>query len=496
MGLMRFTVADRDRIPEEHLLRIFFAGPDELPHTGRAYFSGDQLVLERRDEGSGCLWVPWPHGDLGEWLVGTSTLMQRDKPYQLEVEIARGSVYRLRNQFAAWEQLGLKRNSDVTDTIAQATWLFARAASNQDDPAKAAEMADQAMMAAAEGALKLTALYAKQAMEVRLSTVKKLPTLLGIRLGDSAPETPDGELSGAFSSAVIPCSWEMVEPSEGKRRWNVLDQQFEWAQQAGMRICAGPLIEFSDQCIPDWAYLWEGDFDALTSLLVSHVEAVVARYQGKVQLWNVAGRVNRNKVLDLSDEQRLQLVARAVRAVREADPKVPAVVSFDQPWGEYLANENTELAPIDFAEALERADLGIAGFGLELNVGYGPGGTALRSPLAFSRLLDMWSLRLEVPLMLMLSAPSSVEPDPKAMPKTKVTACGVHGAKIDEDFQARWIELTLPMMLAKNCVQVVQWNHYRDDQPHMFPHCGLLDADGKPKEAVDVLRQMRNTHLV
>ena len=71
-------------------------------------------------------------------------------------------------------------------------------------------------------------------------------------------------------------------------------------------------------------------------------------------------------------------MAQAVQVVRKIDPRTPIVVSFDQPWGEYLVDQEHELAPLHYADALVRADLGISGFGLEMNAGYWPRGTAHR----------------------------------------------------------------------------------------------------------------------
>ena len=507
MGLMRLTVGDWARIPEDFLPRIFVAGPDELPFAGRTYRSGDQLIIERRDDSSGCVWVPWssPASENanenasaeGQWLVGTATLMERDAPYQLEVELARGAVYRLRNQLATWVQLGLQSNESLDTQVAEATQLFSRAASRQDDLADCLPLAEQAITLAGSASIALTALYAEQAMAVRQAATAQLPTLLGFAARGELPQEAGGPLGEAFSTIALPCAWNAVEASEGKRRWKAIDAQFAWAKQTGMRVCAGPLIEFHDRSIPDWAYLWEGDFEALSALMITHVETVVARYRGRVQLWHVASRINRRNVLGLSDEQRLQLVARAVRAIRETeDPqgnsKTPIVVSLDQPWGEYLLDETSDLAPIDFADALERADLGIAGFGLELNLGYTPDGTSARNPLDYSRLLDYWSMRLELPLMLSITAPSSAGDDPQASPKLRVAA----GDALAGQAQSTWITQCLPMLLAKNCVQVVLWNGHRDDQPHLYPHGGLYGMDGQAKPALAELQKLRAAYLV
>src|SRR5262249_20935474 len=155
------------------------------------------------------------------------------------------------------------------------------------------------------------------------------------------------------------------------------------------------------------------------------------------------------RVLALNEEQRLQIAARAISKVKELDPSTPMIATFDQPWAEYLATEKLDLAPLHFADALVRGDLGLSGLGLEINVGYHPGATAPRTPLAFSRLVDTWSL-LELPLVISLVLPSSAEKDDLASGKTQVLASA--GSEVTPGTQRSWIERYMPMLIAKSPV--------------------------------------------
>jgi hypothetical protein len=174
------------------------------------------------------------------------------------------------------------------------------------------------------------------------------------------------------------------------------------------------------------------------------------------------------------------------------DSTTPLVVSFDQPWAEYLASEHLDLAPLHFADALVRADLGLSGIGLELNVGYHPGGSIHRGPLAMSRLLDTWSL-LELPLQVALTFPSRSDDDPLAASKIRVLSS--EEDEVTPEAQREWVERHVPLLLAKNVVQVVVWNQLSDAAPHQFPHGGLFDAEDKPKPAFEALKKMRRQYL-
>ena len=61
--------------------------------------------------------------------------------------------------------------------------------------------------------------------------------------------------------------------------------------------------------------------------------------------------------------------------------------------------------------------------------------------------------------------------------------------------QADWAGAFAKLAICKPYVRGVQWSHWSDAQPHAFPHCGLIDENGKEKPAVKMLRDLRSTHL-
>jgi hypothetical protein len=494
MGLMRLVVHDRERIPPGGLDQVYMCGPDELPWFGRAYFSGDQLVIERNESDSGQVYVPWRIVGHGDMLLATSTLMERDQPYVLEIELARGALFQLRNQMAQWETLGLVVPPPLRARAAEAMSDFSRAATSRDDLPEAADWAQRALTTTVDAMKRLAAVYSDQALETRRTQARVLPTWLGVQLGSQLPPASVARrLPGAFNMVSVPLTWRTIEATEGRRVWNQADAQIDWAQSAGLKITGGPLLELDDRGVPDWTYLWEGDLDSLLSFMLDHIRAVVRRYQGRVHLWQVAARMTHGNVLALTEEQRLQITARAIATVRELDPSVPLIATFDQPWAEYLASEQLDLAPLHFADALVRAELGLSGVGLEINVGYQPGATAHRSPLAYSRLVDTWSL-LELPLLVSLTVPSSAVDDPLA--SRGVGVLSSDGSEVSPATQSDWIVRHVPLLLAKNCVQVVLWNQLSDAVPHHYPHGGLFDAENRPKPAMAAMRDIRQRYLV
>jgi hypothetical protein len=107
-------------------------------------------------------------------------------------------------------------------------------------------------------------------------------------------------------------------------------------------------------------------------------------------------------------------------------------------------------------------------------------------------LIDLWS-SLNVPLYITPAFPSSSEPDPQAHPELDVAA-PCWRQPWSEASQADWIDLHLPLFLAKQSVVGIFWSHYRDGEPHYFPHAGLLHPDGTPKPALSRIAAHRHAH--
>ncbi len=490
MGQIRFRLHDRDRLAPGGLQRIYVAGMEEIPWSTRANWEDDQLVVERTTSDSGNVYVPWKVDGHGILTLNTTSLMERDRPYQLEVELARGLIQRIRNRLFMWEMLGLESSTELKEPLQAATREFALAATSQHEPAEASVAANRAIASALAASENLTASYAQQAITVRKQK-NPISTLMGVSLGDQTPCVEvRRELAGTCNIVELPISWRAIEQLEGKRDWKVTDTQLAWAQKAGLKVAAGPLLRMDDLGMPDWMVLGEVDFDNLAEQLLEHVKAVVTRYAGRVHLWHVSSRVNTGKLLGLEEEQRLHLVAQALNVVRQIDPRTPTVVSFDQPWAEYLAHQEEDLAPLHYADALVRADLGISGFGLDINAGFQPGGSSHRPTFELGRLLDQWST-WGLPLMLNISTASATGEDPKAKANAAIELANTQA----KDPQREWAAAVLPLLLARNTVQVILWNQLDDSIPHEFPHAGLFDAQQQAKPTLAFMRNLNKSCL-
>jgi hypothetical protein len=494
MGVMRFMVHPQSLLadwPEVH--RAYLNGVDQAAWPTRVEVSGNQIICRRQNSDSGKLNIAWPVPGFGRPMLATASLPEREEPYVLAVELARGKIVQVRNQVATWESAGMSIPEDFLPLHREAHQLLARSVAAQNHPDQASEIAQQAILLECRAADAVTQSYIAQRLEVRHRQYPQLPTVLGCSLGDSLLGGPQQkQFLSAFNGAAIPLQWKYIEPEEGDYRWETYDAQVEWALANNLMLRGGPLVDLSPNGLPGWLSQWESDYWNLQSFVCDFIETVMSRYLGRVRIWEVAARANAGGALALTEENRLTLVAKILEVARQVDPEGQFIIRIDQPWGEYQARGQHKLSPMHFADALVRAGMDLAAINLEIGVGYSPLGSPSRDLIDFSRLIDQWSV-LGLPLQVTLAFPSGVDHDAK-----QTTDLEVDGRSwklpISEEAQAKWIDEYLPLLLAKPAVLAVFWNHLSDAQPHRFPHAGLVRADGSPKPALARVVHQRELH--
>lgn len=471
MGQLRFLVPP-EFISPRAIETAYVCGMEQLPWIGQVTLNGEQLVVEREVSESGSFHILWPVDGRGTLMLSTSTLMERREPYHLPIELARGTLNRLRNEVATLQMAGLALPETVNSHDGESLHNFVKAATVQDAPAEAAQLAQRSIAAALAGLDVVSGAVAERILQVQQRQPARTIPLLGCRLRKEVPHRAQRvAFVSAFNTVMVPFSWGRIESDEGRKRWTLSDAHVQWCQKRGLRICGGPLLELQRHSLPDWVFLWEGDFENLLSVASDHLRAVVTRYRGQVAFWNAAGRLITGDVLGLDEEHKLRLAGQAMEVVRSVDPQTPVVVSFDQPWGEYLAHRESEVSPLHFADTLVRADVGLAGIVLEMNVGLDKCATLPRDRFEFDQLIERWSM-LGAPLILSVSVPSA-------------------GDGFTPEAQQAWLESYVPILLSRPSVQGLFWNQLFDSEADDFPATGLIDAAGGHKPAFDVLPALR-----
>lgn len=494
MGLLKFRLPSPwPEARTAELKRAYVTGMDRTPSRLHVEVRRDVLLCQRGTTESGRLFAPWPVDRFGTPITGTATLSERSEPYGLALELARGKLNDVRNQLADWRQMGLRVSSEVDEQVAESLQNFLKAATSRDHATASLAAAQRSLVASYTAGQTLVDLYVEQVLRNRLTT-GKLPTHLAIGLdGDPGNAPWSSKVVAAFNAVQLHVPWKSLAPTEGKLRWDEFDAQLAWATRHKLAAQAGPIIDLRPGALPDWIWLWEGDFDAILGMAVDVVRQAVTRAKGKVPLWTLIHRPATTDILGMSEEDQVRLTAKLLQVARQADPAAQFLVGLDRPWGEWMASSSFQLGPLHLGDYLARLEMGMAGLALEIAPGYSHPGSPMRDLLEFSRLLDLFAL-LNQPLHITLALPSGAGPDPQADPNVRVEVDQWSHAPndgIQASTAARWIALAV----AKPFVRSVTWRQLDDAAPHLYPHAGLIRANKSAKPLLDWLRTFRTDLL-
>jgi hypothetical protein len=495
MGVMKFRLPSDDlvgKVPEYR--KAYITGLDRTPSRVGVELRNGMMVCLRETTESGRLFVPWPIEGYGTPIVGTATLAERPSPYSLAVELARGRLNDVRNQLADWTQMGLRSTPELARALEAALHEFIRAATSAGQPDTGFPAAQASLRSASLAGDLLMEAYTSQVLQSRVLGTSPLPTPRGCMLnGDPQKLPPVVEWPRTFNACQLGVSWRQMAPTEGQYRWDLFDAQAAWCRRHKLAIEGGPLIEFRQGALPDWLWLWEGDYETISGLAADFVRQIVTRYRGKVPLWHVVHRVASGEMLGLTEDEQVRITARVIQAARQADPTAQITIGVDRPWAEWMGSSHFQLGPLHLCDYLLRAELGISGVAIEIAPGYSQPGSHLRDLFELSKLLDLYSL-LNVPLFLWVVLPSGDGPDPLAEPGIRVETAQ-WPAPPDAESQAAWGEKWIALAVAKPFVRTVSWLQPSDALPHVFPHGGLVGADQAARPLVGWLRTLRDETL-
>ncbi len=470
-------------------------GQDNMPYPTDACIDNECLTLNRcvNETGSMQVQVPWQIDGVGQLMVSSATLMERPAPYHLGIELARGKLNQVRTQACEWTMGGLLLPDTLAEEIRAATRAFGHALMRQPD-AEANPLAQEALTLAFEAGHELARIYTNRVFELRHSRQPVFEAAVSCRLEGNEPgDSVTSHFMQAFNAVSLPFPWKMIEPSHRRFSWETMDRLTTWALDRGLKVIGGPLIDFAGRNLPDWLWEHATDLTSLSNYLAEYVETVVRRYQPRIRTWQISSGSNCAGVLARHDSELIWLTLRLAEAVKRVHPQLEIIVGIAQPWGDYLAEQERSKTPFIFADDLLRTGIKLAAIDLELLMGISPRGSYCRDLLDTSRLLDLYAL-LGVPIQATLGYPSAATACASACQDQRVNLGNWRGGH-SESTQADWASVFAALALCKPFVRTVQWSHWSDAEPHQFPHCGLINAQERPKPALQALAQLRGEHL-
>ncbi|MFO0942955.1 MAG: hypothetical protein U0930_19635 [Pirellulales bacterium] len=491
MGNLRFKVTDPQKVDAKVWQTAYITGMEGIPWLCRHQIREDQFIISRELDESGKLNIVWPTRTHGNLCLSTTSLRLREESYVLVVELARGTLSRLKTQTAEWQRMGMKLPDNFFPLAELSTKSFLRCVTSQNSQQQD-QLAQQSIDAAVQASTVLCEAFAQQALDSRKQSEGRLTTLLGVTLPPDMPLASISEgLQKTFNLVNIKPDLGQVEESNGKANFATFDVQADWASQTQSKVCIGPMVDFRPGRLPKWMILLDDDYDNILRSACEHAETVVERYRGRVHIWNCAAGLNSPNKLKWTDEQVLRLAVSMIETVRRADSRTPVLLSIDQPWSEYLRDNEQGISPLHFADALIRAELGLSGICLELALDQWPGGSFPRDLLELNRLIDRWSM-LGLPLMVQLSSPSQA-----GSGTTNRVADWANGLPSNGEINSGIVpaEAIVSLLVSKPSIHAIIWDQLTDQFPTSTEASGLWNQQGKAKPILSHLLQLRKNYL-
>jgi len=476
--MLRFAVYDENGparqcpLPNAHLI-----GPEELVVPGEVAFEDGCIVGRKRTSQAVGLELLADAGPMGELMLPTCLLPDREKPYLLNVELARHRIKMFIAKSEDWQMFDLSAEHPAMQQWEKARQIFTRALITEN-PMKADRIARDALAHGIDATEKLALAHAEILLHRRFAQRPASSSTLGVRV---APKRDAKGLRDVlqkdFDVVALPMQWNELEVNEGSYNWAPLDGWMQWAQQVRKPVVGGPLLDFSPAALPEWMHVWQNDYDTCRDLAYDHIERVVQRYRNSVGMWNIASGLNVNDGFRFTFEQMMDLARMAALVVRQARPGARTMVELVQPFGEHLAFNKDSLPPARFVERLLQEGIRVDAVGVQLLFGSGTIGHTARDLMQISNVIDRFAFLEQPVLVSAMGAPSE-----------NIDRDGGHWhEQWSPEAQATWISRVFAMLMSKPFVETVFWTDLYDHPRAKLPAAGLITDTGRAKPGLSRL---------
>ncbi len=487
--MLRFSVfCDGEPADSIDLAGAYLVASDGVPLRAEIVFRDGEIRCKKSAPGPAGLALPWTTKSTGRILLETTRLPERDKPYILQVELARGQLMRLSQKAEDWGVEDAQPLDSVSVKWGKSRDLFVDSL-KADKPAQAARLGEKALSQAVAVGEDLTNLYVQAHMERRRRVSGFSRWVFG---GSAAIGTSsDGyrkKLARAVDFVAVPLSWRTVEPAEQKFDWSAIDGWVDWLTRQGIPIRGSDLVNFTESNIPDWVYIWEHDFETIRDLLYEHIRRVINRYGSYIQVWDVISGIHGNNCMSFNFEELMELTRMSTAIAKQLAPRSKVTIELVAPWGEYYANNQRTIPPLLYADMVTQAGINFDAFGLQFDFGAARDGTYLRDMFQISSVMDRFNIGRPLHITA-VGVPSSVPEGGE----TSAADMGEWHGPWSEKLQSRWLAAFYAVALSKPFVETVSWKPLSDAETHPTPGCGLLRADLAPKPAYRELAKLRTS---
>lgn len=427
----------------------------------------------------------WPIEGFGRVLLPTTCLPERDRPYILNVELARAKLMQITNRREEWSFFDNLEGMEEISKESQE--LFIEAIQHINDAPTASQLADRALRKATIYSEKLAGRQGKSVFERRRKSPGFGRGCLGCRLDPNLiaqPQYLDRALE-YFASVTLPINWARVEPRQGRFDFSLVDSCMTALSRRKVVISAGPLLRFAPDQLPDWLLRSGVGFEKMRELAYQFVSKVVARYAQVAHRWCVISGLNAFNQFNFNFEQILEMTRAANMAVRAAGSRAIRIVEVSSPWGEYYATTPNSIPPFVYMDMVVQSGTSFDAFGLQMRFGKDEVGMHLRDMMHISSLLDCFA-----PIAKPLYVTDVEIPSENGKGKFSPDVAGVWHRKWDPTRQSQWLERFYKIALSKLYVEAVNYGSLADGDGGAIAHSGLLTETLEPKESFATLKRL------
>jgi hypothetical protein len=433
----------------------------------------------------------WPIEGFGKVLLPTTCLPDRERPYNVNVEIARAKLMQVVDKREDWSFF--ESTKHLSDVCKEAQDLFIRAIQNISDAPLASRLADESLK-------KTTILSEELALKQAESLFQNRSESHGFGRGCLECRVDPGQIGdpayvesllAVFGSVAIPISWAEMEPKRGVYDFSKTDACINALGKKKLSISAGPLLCFSKTYLPKWLIGSGAGFEKIRETAYQFITAVVGRYSAFVRTWCVVSGLNVYNHFGFRFEEVLEMTRAASMAVKQGSDRALSIIEIGNPWGEYYATAPNSIPPLVYMDMVVQSGINFDAFGLQMRFGRNQSGMHIRDMMQISAILDYLAPIAKPMYMTGVAVPSQ-----NGAGSHHPEVAGIWHDKWDQARQSEWIEQFYKIALSKQFVDSVTYSDLTDRKGSTITDSGLLTARLEPKQSYLTLKKLSDAIFV
>jgi len=486
---MRFQVFKNGKVVDKFTLcGAYLFGTDGIGvRRAQIAFKNSLIECKKPNLETAGLALLWRVDGFGKVLLPTTCLPERERPYNLNVEIARARLMQIINKREDWLFFnGLEGLRDISE---EAQHLFIRAIQNISDGPSASMLADESLKKAVVFSEQLAVKQAESSFNTRGRSHGFGRGCLGCRIDPQQISDPEymERLLELFGSVMIPINWAQIESQKGSYDFSTVDACLDVLGQKKLAVGAGPLLCFSKKYLPKWLLRSGAGFEKIRETAYQFISQVVARYSSIIRAWCVVSGLNVFNHFGFRFEQVLEMTRAANMAVKAASDRALKIIEISNPWGEYYAAAPNSIPPLVYMDMVVQSGINFDAFGLQMHFGKNQSGMHIRDMMQVSAVLDLFGPIAKPLYITDIAVPSQ---GGNGLYDGKVA--GIWHEEWDQSRQSQWIEQFYGIALSKPFVDSVTYSSLADAEDSPVANSGLLTSQLEPKESFQTLKRLHD----